>query len=335
LRVAFLLKLGRAVMARPLRIEYEGAYYHVTSRGNERKKIFYANSDYDKFKTYLKDAQDKYGYLLHCYVLMSNHYHLLIETPNANMSKVMHFINGSYTNYINRRRGRSGHLFQGRYKAILVERDRYLLELSRYIHLNPVRAGLVKRPKDYPYSSYRGFIRVEGRNFVSCDLIWEMISREKGEASRKYKDFVEGGMRKSPSSPLKDIYGGAILGSKRFIREALGRLKDEILQKKEVSHRKELKASYGYENVIRGICEHLNMTRDEVMRKQGGNRKMVIYLIKRFTGMTNLQIGELLGGITYSAVAKAYERFCLKLARDSSLTKELESLSQELSIVKG
>jgi putative transposase len=322
-------------MARPLRIEYEGAFYHVTSRGNERKKIFYANSDYEKFKTYLKDAQDKYGYLLHCYVLMSNHYHLLIETPKANMSKVMHFINGSYTNYINRRRGRSGHLFQGRYKAISVERDRYLLELSRYMHLNPVRAGLVKRPEDYPYSSYGAFIRVGRRNLVSCDLIWEMISRGKRGASRKYKDFVEGAMRKSPGSPLKDIYGGAILGSKRFVREVLGRLKDEIFQKREISHRKELKASYGSENVIRGICEHFKMTRDEVMRKQGDYRKMVIYLIKRFTGMTNLQIGELLGGITYSAVAKAYERFCLKLARDSSLRKKLDSVSEELSIVKG
>ncbi len=322
-------------MARPLRIEYEGAFYHVTSRGNERKKIFYANSDYEKFKTYLKDAQDKYGYLLHCYVLMSNHYHLLMETPNANMSKVMHFINGSYTNYINRRRGRSGHLFQGRYKAILVERDRYLLELSCYMHLNPVRAGLVKRPEDYPYSSYGAFIRMGARNLVSCDLIWEMISKGKREASRKYKEFVEGAMRKSPGTPLEDIYGGSILGSERFIREALGRLKDEIFQKKEISHRKALKASYGYENVIRGICDHFKITRDEVMGKQGGYRKIVIYLIKRFTGMTNLQIGGLLGGITYSAVAKAYERFCLKLARDSSLTKELESLSQELSIVKG
>ena len=322
-------------MARPLRIEYEGAFYHVTSRGNERKKIFYANSDYEKFKTYLKDAQDKYGYLLHCYVLMSNHYHLLIETPKANMSKVMHFINGSYTNYINRRRGRSGHLFQGRYKAILIERDRYLLELSRYMHLNPVRAGFVKRPEDYPYSSYGAFIRVGGRDLVFCDVIWEMISRGERGASRKYRDFVEGGMRKSPGSPLKDIYGGAILGSKRFIREALGRLKEEVFQKREISHRKELKASYGYENVIRGICEHFKVTRDEVMRKQGEYRRMVIYLIKRFTGMTNLQIGELLGGITYSAVTKAYERFCSKLARDSTLRKELESLSKELSKVKG
>ena len=126
-------------MARPLRIEYEGAFYHVASRGNDQRKIYSAKTDYEKFESYLRDAQDKYGYLLHCYVLMTNHYHLLIETPNANMSKVMHYINGSYTNYINRRRNRSGHLFQGRYKAILVDRDSYILELSRYLHLHLVK----------------------------------------------------------------------------------------------------------------------------------------------------------------------------------------------------
>ena len=101
-------------MARPLRIEFKGAFYHVTARGNERRKIYYANADYENFKDYLKDGQEKYGYRLHCYVLMINHYHLLIETPDGNISKIMHYINGSYTTHINRKRKRSGHLFQGR-----------------------------------------------------------------------------------------------------------------------------------------------------------------------------------------------------------------------------
>jgi len=110
-------------MARPIRIEYENAFYHVTSRGNERKKIFFSQADYDKFRAYLKDGQEKFGYLLHGYVLMTNHFHLLVETPQANLSQLMHFINGSYTTYVNRRKGRSGHLFQGRYKAVLVDKN--------------------------------------------------------------------------------------------------------------------------------------------------------------------------------------------------------------------
>jgi len=153
-------------MARPLRIEYEGAFYHVTSRGNERRRIFLAKSDYNQFKRYLKGAQEKYGYHLHSYVLMSNHYHLIIETPERNLSKLMQYINGSYTNFFNRRTGRSGHLFQGRYKAILVDVDSYLLQLSRYIHLNPVRAGIVEQPQGYPHSSYKSFISKKGEEII-------------------------------------------------------------------------------------------------------------------------------------------------------------------------
>ena len=161
-------------MARPLRIEYKGAFYHITARGNERKRIFFSKADYEKFKDYLRKAQDKYGYLLHCYMLMTNH--LLIETPNPNMSKLMHYLNGSYTSYINRRRKRSGHLFQGRYKSILVDADSYFLELSRYVHLNPVRANMVSNPEDYPYSSYSTYISNKKDGLVHTDLIFGMMS---------------------------------------------------------------------------------------------------------------------------------------------------------------
>ena len=162
-------------MARPLRIEYEGAFYHVTARGNERRKIYFIKTDYGKFKEYLEGAQEKFGYLLHAYVFMTNHYHILIETPNANIGKIMHYINGSYTNYINRKRDRSGHLFQGRYKAILIDRDSYLLELSRYIHLNPVRANIVEKPENYSYSSYRSYILKKKDDAVCRDQILKMI----------------------------------------------------------------------------------------------------------------------------------------------------------------
>lgn len=113
-------------MARQLRIEFEGAVYHVTSRGNERKNIFFSKTDYKKFLEYLAEAKNKLNINVHCYVLMSNHYHLILETPEANLSKAMHYINGPYTTYINVNRKRSGHLFQGRYKSIMVERDNYL-----------------------------------------------------------------------------------------------------------------------------------------------------------------------------------------------------------------
>jgi len=123
--------------------------FHVTARGNERGKVFFTKADYRKFKEYLREGQTKYGFILHCYVLMTNHYHLLIETPEKNLIRIMHYLNSSYTTYVNIKRKRSGHLFQGGYKTILVDRDSYLLGLSRYLHLNPVRANMVERPAEY------------------------------------------------------------------------------------------------------------------------------------------------------------------------------------------
>ena len=141
-------------MGRPLRIEYSGAWYHVTSRGNERKDVFKSRADREKFLSYLESASVRYGAVIHAFCLMSNHYHLLLETPSGNLSQIMRHINGAYTNYFNAKRKRAGHLFQGRYKAILVEADQYAKELSRYLHPNPVRAGMVDRPEAWEWSSY-------------------------------------------------------------------------------------------------------------------------------------------------------------------------------------
>ena len=136
-------------MARPLRITYPGAFYHITSRGNERKSVFKSRQDRIRFLGYLCSASERYDAVVHAYCLMDNHYHLLLETPSGNLPQIMRHINGAYTTYFNVKRSRSGHLFQGRYKSILVEKDEYAKELSRYIHLNPVRANMVAVPEEY------------------------------------------------------------------------------------------------------------------------------------------------------------------------------------------
>jgi putative transposase len=140
-------------MARALRITFPGAFYHVTSRGNERKVVFKSIRDREKFLEYLESATQRYDALIHAYCLMDNHYHLLPETPSGNLSQIMRHINSAYTTYFNVKRDRSGHLFQGSYKAILVDMDEYAKELSRYVHLNPVRAKIVETPEEYDWSS--------------------------------------------------------------------------------------------------------------------------------------------------------------------------------------
>jgi REP element-mobilizing transposase RayT len=177
-------------MARSLRIEYPGAFYHVTSRGNERKAVFKSLRDREKFLTYLESATERYGAVIHVYCLMDTHYHLFIETPSVKLSKIMQHINGAYTTYFNRKRGRSGHLFQGRYKAILVEADEYAMELSRYVHLNPVRAGIVKTPEAYKWSSFRYYIsNGKAPRWLKRDFILSYFDGKPTSAMKKYRDF--------------------------------------------------------------------------------------------------------------------------------------------------
>src|SRR3990167_5084236 len=147
-------------MARPIRIEYPGALYHITSRGNEQKSIYVNDSDRRYFIALLEQTLKRFNWICYSYCLMDNHYHLLIETVDPTLSKGMRYLNGVYTQRMNREYSRVGHLLQGRFKAIIVEKESYLLELCRYIVLNPVRAKLVKMPEEYPWSSYRAMIGV-------------------------------------------------------------------------------------------------------------------------------------------------------------------------------
>lgn len=321
-------------MARSLRIEYEGAFYHVTSRGNERKDIFFNPSDYEKFKHYLKEAKDKYKCIIHCYVLMRNHYHLLIETSEANLRRIMHFINSSYTTYINLRRKRSGHLFQGRYKSIVIDKDNYLLELSRYIHLNPVRAGIVEKPEEYEQSSYKSFISKRAGDISHQELILSMISKEEGEARKKYKVFVDNGVGKELENPFKKVHGGIILGGAQFIKEILKKVEGEHLRDKEIANRRKLKA-HRIEDILKAAGEYYGVSKDtEFGNDSGDKRKVVIYMMKKHTGATNRQIGEYFGGLSYSAVAKIYERFARRLKEDARLRRVVEKIERQLSYVK-
>jgi REP element-mobilizing transposase RayT len=191
-------------MGRPLRIEYAGAWYHVTSRGNEQKDVFKSRADREKFLSYLESATVRYGAVIHAWCLMGNHYHLLLETPSGNLSQIMRHINGAYTNYFNAKRKRAGHLFQGRYKAILVEADQYATELARYLHLNPVRAGIVDRPEAYEWSSHREYlgqrIAPEWLQTASSSGISAWIPTPPGKKSPIRGGSAAPGVRKSPGA---------------------------------------------------------------------------------------------------------------------------------------
>jgi REP element-mobilizing transposase RayT len=216
-------------MARPLRIEFPGAVYHVTSRGNAKQTIFLEKGDNHKFLKVLSTVVERFNWSCHAYCLMNNHYHLIVETPEGNLSRGMRQLNGVYTQVFNRRHGRVGHLFQGRYKAILVERDAYLLSLCRYIILNPVRAGFVKRPDQWRWSSYKPTIgETKGPLFLRTGWILSQFDDDKREAVKKYRKYVLDGI--NAESPWKALAGQIILGTKNFLEKFDGLLRDrEIL----------------------------------------------------------------------------------------------------------
>lgn len=205
-------------MARPLRIEFAGALYHVTARGNAQGDIYLCDDDRFKFLSLLDNTCNRYHWYCHAYCLMSNHYHLLIETPDANLSKGMKYLNGTYTQSFNRQNNRVGHVFQGRYKAILVEKESYLLELARYIVLNPVRARMVREAKDWPWSSYRataGFILPEP--CLTTDWVLSSYGRTRKRAQQRYRAFVQEG--KNQPSPWESLKNQIYLGDDAFVED--------------------------------------------------------------------------------------------------------------------
>lgn len=210
-------------MARQLRIEFPGAVYHVTSRGNARLAIYEDDGDREDFLQVLRSAVDRHHWRCHAYCLMENHYHLLIETPEGNLSRGMRHLNGVYTQHYNRCHGRVGHLFQGRFKAILVERDNYLLELCRYVVLNPVRAQRVESPEHYPWSSFRATAGLAASPaFLTTDWVLGQFGKRRSSARRKYIAFVADG--KGAGSPWSQLRGQILLGSDAFVETLTSRL---------------------------------------------------------------------------------------------------------------
>ena len=210
-------------MARQARIEYKGALYHLTSRGNAQQDIYRSDEDRFEFLDILRRSRNRYNCTIYAYCLMDNHYHLLVETPDGNLSQFMRQLNGVYTQKFNFTHRSTGHIFEGRYKSILVQRDLYLLELARYIVLNPVRAGMVRSAKNWPWSSYRATAGLTASTeWLDSDWLLSNFSKKRRIAERTYQTFVSDG-KKQPKIWEK-LRNQVYLGDDTFIKKSQKRI---------------------------------------------------------------------------------------------------------------
>lgn len=311
-------------MARKPRIEFPHAFYHVIARGNQRQKVFWKNEDYEDYLSRLKLYRDKFDFAIYAYCLMPNHVHLLIETGDVPLSKIMQSLQFSYTQSFNRRHKKVGHLFQGRYKAIVCDKDAYLLELIRYIHLNPARSKLVNKPQEYRWSSHWEYV---GEPVIIEACAIGLFGRSKASAINSYSKFVQDGLKEGHRKDYYKLKDQRVLGENEFA--------EELIKKAEGWQG-------GYWNlemseIIEKTCEAFGA--DTLLlksvrrgRKEALARGVVALLAKKLCGTTLRKAGELFNrneqGMSY--LLRMVE---IKTAADDAFAKKLAELEKEL--IKG
>jgi REP element-mobilizing transposase RayT len=321
-------------MARPLRLEYPGAFYHVLNRGNNLEHLFRDERDREKFLALLEKAKDRFSLLIHTYCLMDNHYHLLIETKEPNLSQAIQWLNVSYATYFNRRYRRPGHLFQGRFKAILIEADEYLKPLSRYIHLNPVRAKLVSAPDLYFWSSYRALIgKTKIPRFLDVDWLLSNFSEKRKEAMWRYRVFVEGVDMTKLKNPNKEMVGSFILGREHFVNW----VKETFLfgrdDNKEIPQLSQLKMRGDPRKVVDEVCKEFGYSIEQVLKKgakRNPAREIAIYLTKELSGLTCKDLGIYFGSVSGALITMTANRIAQRRIQDQVLKERIEKIKRKI-----
>jgi len=298
-------------MARPLRIEFPDAIYHVTSRGNARQAIVRDVVDQDKWMELLQRTVERYGWRLFAFALMTNHYHLFLQTPDPNLSEGMQHLNGSMAGYVNARHGSCGHVFQGRFKAIVVERVGHWIELSRYVHLNPVRAGLTDKPEGWRWGSYPGYhLKRKRMAWVDYGPVMAEVGGDTPSARRRYRRLMEEGLGRKLDSPLAEAEYGLALGSEAFV-DSIRRMVSDRAEDAELPALSRLRARPDMEGVLHGSAEHFG---GDPARWVAGRRcdemgrAVAAYLARDVCGARGPEIAARLGYRNVSSVAGACRR---------------------------
>ncbi len=312
------------IMARKPRVHFPGALYHVIARGNRHQPIFLNENDYNSYLYLLRVYKKRFGFLLYAYVLMENHIHLLVEVEKVPLSRIMHDLQFRYTRKFNFRHKKDGHLFQGRYKAILCDRDTYLLELSAYIHLNPVRAGIVKNLREYSWSSYGTYVTKNAQSLVDEDFLLLLFAREKAKARRAYEQFVKSRIREGHKKEFYQVEDQRFLGNEQFI-EGVTKFVDEKITEKHSIPLDEILSVVG---TYLGIQRELFFTHTRNRRAAWG-RSVVGYLGKKLCNYGNESIAHFFKRDP-SVLTKGMRNVEDRIISDGVLKKKLEEIERKL-----
>lgn len=317
-------------MARPLRIEYPGAWYHVMNRGRRREKLFSTSDDYELFIGVLRESVEMWNLKVAAYCLMSNHYHLLLHTPDGNIARCMRHINGVYTQRYNRRHRKDGQLFRGRYKAVVVDGDSYLLEVLRYIHRNPLKARLVKNLDDFKWSSHRGYIsRAKKWEWLYKDFMLSMFSGKVRQAKKAYLEFVS----QKESAEIEQFYSKKYLSSVLGDDDFQGWIKEKFQDLRfhpEIPESRILAPTP--ENIIGAVSRFFKIQRESLLKSRRGMenlpRDTAIYLLRKHSTETLAGVGRHVGIVNYSTVSSAVERVKNRKLKDKQYAGQLRKIER-------
>ena len=319
-------------MSRPLRIEYPGAFYHVMNRGHRREPIVVDARDNQKFISCLSRMAGQFNVLVHGYCLMTNHYHLILETPDGNLSRAMQWLNVSYATYYNRRHDCAGHLFQGRFKALLIDAGTYLEALSRYVHLNPVRAGITPRAWDYAWSSCRFFVgSANPPDWLETNRILGGFGRGIRAAKQSYRACLS---EIDVPNPFEGVVGGSLLGSKGFVEWVRSTFLSGKKTDREIPQLKELRPRPEVEKIIEEVAKHFKVTAESILardRKRNAERGVAIYLSRELSGLSGQALGRHFGGVSGANITMRFNKVSRSLKNDKKLAKHIKSLRQKIT----
>ena len=308
-------------MARKARAEVEGGLYHVITRGNNRQQIFHSPADYEKFLSLLARQKFKLPFFLYAYCLMSNHVHLLIERQASAVGRIMHRLLTGYAQYYNHRYRRVGHLLQGRHKAILCQSDRYLSELVRYIHLNPVRAGIVNQPEDYEYSSHRAYLGMEPPGMVDVDPVLRHFGVKRRIATERYRQFVSAGMKQGHREEFYAADEGRILGTDEFVDATIHRI-GEAKRGPWGPKNATTACEFRSDRLIAAVEKICRVSREEFC---GRSKSAAAVTAKEMLILIGLQLGASrrmlteITGISSSAVSRRCDAVRIKVQKDARI----------------